>query len=329
MELYSQSSEGRRDGDIRDKRRIVSYLPPNESNDSIESVQSSVVSTQGAHQNLHRRTDTLDSSGTFTSLDNGSFNSRHGTSRSLISPGSIDSHRHSQCTGVNANNIFRRSTITSLTTLTDPRVLTMHQKTLRLLLRAQERLSAFNHDPTRQFWEEATRHYQNATKTAPHVELWARHHWAMRPGMAPSDSSVLCGSMLLPGWNSYDIIMGNKLTWRHSSARTKQRNDFAREAGRCISMLVERQSSMLEQLYWAVDQAQQAQQVHRAQFAEALRFEKSRKRSKPRASSRASTGGPSPPGNVKRKSGPSSNAGRKVRSMPTPPCSPVSEHSYQ
>lgn len=248
------------------RKRSTTSLSPDTSHISMESFATSGAS--GFPDGHHRKSDTVDSSSTLISLEDALFCRRPSKAKSF------ESSLTQECSGARGGDVVRRSTITSLTTLTDPRVFKMHDAALFMLKGAQRTLRACSQDPSRSLWEEAARKYRDVAKTAPHVELWASHYWRTRSRLAPSDSSMLSGVALLPGWNSFHIILGDIHCWTNSAARAQMREEFIKDAERCIALLVDRQSAVLEQLYMTIDQAQHAQQL---QIEKMLRGEQRRR----------------------------------------------------
>jgi hypothetical protein len=194
---------------------------------------SSVDTVLWSERPHHRRVDTSSSSVTFASVDDSMSRSRTSPPLSPVpslSPGSPVRRRPTTLTD-----------ISNLVALADPRVLKMHTSALSSLALAVDAMVAYNSGPSRSHWENADAHYRRAVKTAAHVSLWAERYWPVDSSVT-TDSSVTSGEAILPVWYSWASI-----GWT-SEARTRKRTALIAEALRRTTLMVEKQTAMLESL---------------------------------------------------------------------------------
>lgn len=130
--------------------------------------------------------------------------------------------------------------ISSLRTLTNPRVLKIHGSSLKSLAKCVESLSAFMHDESRDNWEAANSHYRKAVRTAAHVRMWAEHFKPVLPeGQTPcTDLSISAGEAVLPGWYSRWSMARTK------DARCRRRRLLAKEGMQRARFLHKKQTAM-------------------------------------------------------------------------------------
>lgn len=187
----------------------------------------------------HRRMDTNGSLVTLDSFD-GSSQSRSSVPNHLVMRVSSAS---------TARRPPRSYNLSSLLTLTDPKVLRMHQLSLRALANTVKSLSAYLRDDSRKHWESANEHFRRAVRTAAHVAMWASHYEPILPEgqVCCTDPLISGGEAVVPGWYSWWAMA------RTHEVRSVRRRLLAEQGLQRARFLHKRQTAMLKSMWTEVE----------------------------------------------------------------------------
>lgn len=135
--------------------------------------------------------------------------------------------------------------LSSLVTLTDPKVLKMHRCALNALANTTEALTSYLCVESRDYWEEANRSFGKAVKVAAHLSLWAQHDKPAHDMW--TEPSVSGGEAVLPGWYSWGVF-----AWTQDS-RCRRRRLLAEEALQRAKSMHVKQTAVLTGIWSEVE----------------------------------------------------------------------------